>query len=241
MTCEPSHLSFIIISIVIHPRHCHRHRHCRHHHHRHHHHHHHHHQHHHFSCVLSSCLLPPAFFEATLSSSAFLCAIAVSLFEAKLILQILRSVIRIVNSSSNFAVFCCSLFLEPCLGNCSWKRCLTLVHRNLAWEPILRNLLLGAYSSNLFLGTCSWKLCLLSSNLFIGTLLGNLFFITLLGNLVSEPVLRNLAWDFVRASNLACSCSWEPCLGTCLGILLGNPGTLVGTSSWEPCLGTSSW
>ena len=48
---------------VIHPRH--RHRHCRQDHHRHHHH-------HHFSRVLSSCLLPPAFFQATLSSSVFI-------------------------------------------------------------------------------------------------------------------------------------------------------------------------
>ena len=29
------------------------------------------------------------------------------------------------------------MFLEPCLGNCSWTRCLTLVYRNLAWEPVL--------------------------------------------------------------------------------------------------------
>ena len=63
MTFDSRQLSFIIISIAIHPRHRHRHHHCR----RHHHHHH-----HHFSCVLSSRLLPPAFFHATLWSSAFI-------------------------------------------------------------------------------------------------------------------------------------------------------------------------
>ena len=48
MTFDSRQLSFIIISIAIHPRHRHRHHHCRHHHH-----------HHHFSCVLSLRLLPP--------------------------------------------------------------------------------------------------------------------------------------------------------------------------------------
>ena len=62
MTFNSRQLSFIIISIAIHHRHRHRHHHCR----RHHHHH------HHFSCVLSSRLLPPAFFHATLSSSVFI-------------------------------------------------------------------------------------------------------------------------------------------------------------------------
>ena len=63
MTFDSRQLSFIIISIAIHPRHRHRHHHCRHHHH---------HHHHHFSCVLSSRLLPPAFFHATLWSSVFI-------------------------------------------------------------------------------------------------------------------------------------------------------------------------
>ena len=58
MIFDSRQLSFIIISIAIHPRHRHRHHHCRHHDH-----------HHHFPRVLSSRLLPAAFFHATLSSS----------------------------------------------------------------------------------------------------------------------------------------------------------------------------
>ena len=81
------------------------------------------------------------------------------------------------------------MFLEPCLGNSSWTRCLTLVYRNFAGEPVLGSLVLGS----LFLGTLS---------------LGNLFLETLPAcfkpvhwDLAREPVCRNFAW--------------EPCLGTC--------------------------
>ena len=68
------------------------------------------------------------------------CASAVSFFEAKLVLQYLRSVIL------PGQLFLDTLLdtSEPCLGTCSW-------------EPILRNPLLGALPGNLFLGTLSWE------------------------------------------------------------------------------------
>ena len=110
------------------------------------------------------------------------------IFEAKLVLQSLRSVIRTILQTLQYSV------VECCLGNCSWTRCLTLVYRNLAWEPVL---------GSLFLGTCSWEHCLVTcsweqlslGNLFLETLpacfkpvhwklIGNLFFATLLGSLV---------------------------------------------------------
>ena len=77
--------------------------------------------HHHFSCVLSSHLLPPAFFQATLSSRVFICfypcASAVSFFEAKLVLQSLRSVLRTSLQT-----------LQHSVVQCSW---------NLAWATVL--------------------------------------------------------------------------------------------------------
>ena len=84
---------------------------------------------------------------------------------------------------------CCSMFLEPCLGNCSWTRRLTLVYRNLAWEPVLGSLAC--------LVTCSWELSL--GNLFLETLPA--CFKPVHWDLAREPVFRNFAW--------------EPCLGTC--------------------------
>ena len=183
MTFDSRQLSFIIISIAIHPRH----HHCRHHHHRHHHH--------------FSCLLPPAFFQATLSSSVFihvrvpchflkqnkLFNLSVPLLEQffNLCSILLFNVLGTLPGQLFLDMLLDTCLSEPCLGTCSWEPCLGTC----SWEPILRNLLLGALPDNLFLGifllgTCSWKLCLLASNLFIGTLLGNLFFVTLLGNLV---------------------------------------------------------
>ena len=60
---------------------------------------------------------------------------------------------------------------EPCLGTCSW-------------EPILMNLLLGA-----FLVTCSWELSL--GNLFLETLPA--CFKPVHWDLAREPVFRNFA------------------------------------------------
>ena len=183
MTFDPRQLSFIITSIVIRPHPRHRHRHRRYHHHHRHRHHHHHYHHCHltiiiiiFSCVFSSCLPPPAFIRAKLSSSVlYLCAGAVSFCEAKLVLQTLRSVIRIIFQT-----------LQHFVVHYSW---------NLAWAPVLGNiawhLFIRALLGNLFLGT-------LYGNLFLRNLLRNLssnkpvhwdlvrelFFVTLLGNLV---------------------------------------------------------
>ena len=105
------------------------------------------------------------------------------------------------------------MFLEPCLGNCSWTRCLTLVYRNLAWEPVL---------GSLFLGTCSWEHCLVTCSWELS--LGNLFLETLPAcfkpvhwDLAREPVFRNFAL--------------EPCLGTCPS----EPG-LGFYSCFQPCL-----
>ena len=171
-------LSFIIISVAIHPRHRHRHHHCRHHHY--HHYHHHHHNHHHFLVyypLVSSFLLsfrPPR---------------------------------RLVFLSMCECRISCSMFLEPCLGNCYCiGRCLTLVYRDLAWEPVLGSLAWEPVLGSLFLGTCTWEHCLIICSWELS--LGNLFLETLPAcfkpvhwDLAREPVLRNFAW--------------EPCLGTC--------------------------
>ena len=105
------------------------------------------------------------------------------------------------------------MFLEPCLGNCSWTRCLTLVYRNLAWEPVL---------GSLFLGTCSWEHCLVTCSWELS--LGNLFLETLPAcfkpvhwDLAREPVFRNFAWEPCLGT-----CPSEPCLGFC--------------SCFQPCL-----
>ena len=138
MTFDSRQLPFIIISIVIHHHHRHRHHHCRHHHH---------HHHHHVSCVLFSRLHPPAFFQATLSSSVF---IQVPYhFWSKTSSSI--SPFRYLKNSSNFAAFCCSMFLEPCLGNCS----LGHVAWHLFIATLLGNLFLGALLGHLFLGAYS--------------------------------------------------------------------------------------
>ena len=98
------------------------------------------------------------------------------------------------------------MFLEPCLGNSSWTRCLTLVCRNLAWEPVLGSLAWEPVLGSLFLGTCSWEHCLVTCSWELSH--GNLFLETLPAcfkpvhwDLAREPVFRNFAW--------------EPCLGTC--------------------------
>ena len=90
---------------------------------------------------------------------------------------------RYWNNSSNFAVFwfCCSMLLEPCLGNCSWTRCLTLVYRKFAWEPVL---------GSLFLGTCSWEHCLVTCSWELS--LGNLFLETL------PACFKPVHWDLAR-------------------------------------------
>ena len=147
MTFDLGQLSFIITSIAIHPRHRHRHHHCRHHH-------------HHHPFLLVSSLLPS--FMPRCRLVFYACTNAVSFFEAKLVLQFFRSIIRTnlqILQRCNVLLFNVlgtlpgQLFLdtlldaclsEPCLGNCSW-------------EPILRNLLLGALPDNLFLGTFSWE------------------------------------------------------------------------------------
>ena len=195
MTFDSRQLSFIIIiSIAIHPRH----HHCRHHHH----------HHHHFSC-----LLPPAFFQATLSSSVFIHVRVPYHFLKQNFFSI--SPFRYWNNSSTFAVFCCSMFLEPCLGNCSWIRCLTLVYLNLAWEPVLGSLAWEPVLGNFLLGTCSWEHCLITCSWKLS--LGNLFLETLPAcfkpvhwDLAREPVFRNFAWEPCLGT-----CPSEPCLGFC--------------------------
>ena len=108
------------------------------------------------------------------------------------------------------------MFLEPCLGNCSWIRCLTLVYLNLAWEPVL---------GSLCLGTCSWEAIL--RNLLLGALPDNLF----LGTFSWEPVLGNFAC-------LLQTCSLGPCSGTCFSNFAWEP--CLGTCPLEPCLGFCS-
>ena len=107
------------------------------------------------------------------------------------------------------------MFLEPCLGNCSWTRCLTLVYLNLAWEPVLGSLAWEPVLGNVFLGTCSWEHCLITCSWKLS--LGNLFFETLPAcfkpvhwDLAREPVFRNFAWEPCLGT-----CPSEPCLGFC--------------------------
>ena len=105
------------------------------------------------------------------------------------------------------------MFLEPCLGNCSWTRCLTL--RNLAWEPVLG---LGS----LFLGTRSWEHCLVTCSWELS--LGNLFLETL-------PVcFKPVHWDLAREPGFR-NFAWEPCLGTC-----PSEPCLGFCSCFQPCL-----
>ena len=103
------------------------------------------------------------------------------------------------------------MFLEPCLGNCSWTRCLTL--RNLAWEPVLGSLFLGTRSWEHCLVTCSWELSL--GNLFLETL--PVCFKPVHWDLAREPGFRNFAWEPCLGT-----CPSEPCLGFC--------------SCFQPCL-----
>ena len=114
------------------------------------------------------------------------------------------------------------MFLEPCLGNCSWIRCLTLVYLNLAWEPVLGSLAWEPVLGSLFLGTCSWEHCLITCSWEL--CLGNLFLETLPAcfkpvhwDLAREPVFRNFAWEPCLGT-----CPSEPCLGFC--------------SCFQPCL-----
>ena len=108
------------------------------------------------------------------------------------------------------------MFLEPCLGNCSWTRCLTLVYRNLAWEPVLGSLAWEPVLGSLFLGTCSWEHCLVTCSWELS--LGNLFLETL------PACFKPVHWDLAREPVFR-SFAWEPCLGTCPS---------------EPCLGFCS-
>ena len=190
MTFDSRQLSFIIISIAIHPRH-------------------HHHHHHHFSC-----LLPPAFFQATLSSSVFIHVrvpyhllkqnkffnFSVPLLEQSFNLCsiLLFNVLGTLPGQLFLDTLLDTCLSEPCLGTCSWEPCLGTC----SWEPILRNLLLGALPDYLFLGTFSW-----------------------------EPVLGNFAC-FLQ------TCSLGPCSGTCFSNFAWEP--CLGTCPLEPCLGFCS-
>ena len=98
------------------------------------------------------------------------------------------------------------MFLEPCLGNCSWTRCLTLVYRNLAWEPVLGSLAWEPVLGSLFLGTCSWEHCLATCSWELS--LGNLFLETL------PACFKPVHWDLAREPGFR-NFAWEPCLGTC--------------------------
>ena len=154
------------------------------------------------------------------------------------------------------------MFLEPCLGNCFWTRCLTLVYRNLAWEPVLGSLAGEPVLGGLFLGTCSWEHCLVTCSWELS--LGNLFleilpacFKPVRWDLAPEPVFRNFAWEPCLGT-----CPSEPCLGFCScfqpslqlffeiheqpvpGNLAWEPvrwtflATLLWNLSWQPCLST---
>ena len=151
------------------------------------------------------------------------------------------------------------MFLEPCLGNCSWIRCLTLVYLNLAWEPVLGSLAWEPVLGNFLLGTCSWEHCLITCSWKLS--LGNLFLETLPAcfkpvhwDLAREPVFRNFAWEPCLGT-----CPSEPCLGfyycfqPCVQLffdILWNFAVQVvlgklflgtwATCSCEPCLGTCS-
>ena len=137
------------------------------------------------------------------------------------------------------------MFLEPCLGNSSWTRCLTLVCRNLAWEPVL---------GSLFLGTCSWEHCLVTCSWELSH--GNLFLETLPAcfkpvhwDLAREPVFRNFAWEPCLGT-----CPSEPCSGFCsclqpclqMFFEISLCKLFLESCSWnmsnlKPCLGTCSW
>ena len=106
------------------------------------------------------------------------------------------------------------MFLEPCLGNCSWTRCLTLVYRNLAWEPVLGSLAWEPVLGSLLLGTCSWEHCLVTGYWEL--------------SLSWEPVLGNFAC-------LLQTCSLGPCSGTCFSYLC--LGTLFRKLSFGTLLG----
>ena len=147
------------------------------------------------------------------------------------------------------------MFLEPCLGNCSWTRCLTL--RNLAWEPLPGSLAWEPVLGSLFLGTRSWEHCLVTCSWELS--LGNLFLETLPAcfkpvhwDLAREPVFRNFAWepclgtcpsepclDSVLASNLACRCwlkfRFASCSWKVVPVNISNLEPCLGTCSWEPC------
>ena len=82
------------------------------------------------------------------------------------------------------------MFLEPCLGTCSWTRCLTLVYRNLAWEPVLGSPAWEPALASLFLGTCSWEHCLVTCSCELS--LGNLFLETL------PACFKPVHWDLAR-------------------------------------------
>ena len=130
------------------------------------------------------------------------------------------------------------MFLEPCLGNCSWTRCLTL--RNLAWELSL---------GNLFLETL--PVC----------------FKPVHWDLAREPGFRNFAWEPCLGTCPSepclgfCSC-FQPCLQMLVeislcklflescsweheqpGAMLGNVfvGTVLATYCSEPSWRICSW
>ena len=144
------------------------------------------------------------------------------------------------------------MFLEPCLGNCSWTRCLTLVYRNLAWEPVLGSLAWEPVLGCLFLGTGSSEHCLITCSWELS--LGNLFLETLPASF--KPVHWYLAWEpvfrnFAREPCLG-TCPSEPCLGFCscfqpclqlfFEILLCK--LFLESCSWEheqPVLGNFAW
>ena len=127
------------------------------------------------------------------------------------------------------------MFLEPCLGNCSWTRCLTLVYRNLACEPVLGSLAWKPVLGSLFLGTCSWEHCLVTCSWELS--LGNLFLETLPPcfkpvhwDLAREPVFRNFAWEPCLGT-----CPSEPCLGFCSCFQTCKP--VLGNLAWGPVHG----
>ena len=115
------------------------------------------------------------------------------------------------------------MFLEPCLGNCSWTRCLTLVYRNLAWEPVLGSLAWEPVLGCLFLGTGSSEHCLITCSWELS--LGNLFLETLPASF--KPVHWYLAWEPVFRNFGSGTLFRNLSFGTLLGILFLLPTLLA--------------
>ena len=152
-----------------------------------------------------------------------------------------------VKKSSNFAVLCCSYSWNLVLENVAWHLFIgtllgNLFFGSLAWEPVLGSKRwIEICLSEPCMGICSCGTCFETLLPTLRNLPGNLIWV------------RNLAWDSVLASKIACSCSSKFCLGNYswksvpgnmsnlfLGTLLGNLFVVKLSChlALEPCLTT---